>query len=110
MPLYTEIRLCPCLARRRGGHQIILRRPAFRAVRIAQLPPGQVIGGLWAADHFQHFPLTQGANDLPGGAGVLAKVDAVQDDKEAILAEMDFDAWLSNACVDCLEGPNRPYI
>jgi hypothetical protein len=44
--------------------------------------------------------------------GTLAAdlVDAVQDDKEAILAEMDFDAWLANACQDCLESPNRPYI
>ena len=44
--------------------------------------------------------------------GTLAAdlVDAVQDDKEAILAEMDFDAWLANACQDCLEGPYRPYI
>ena len=37
-------------------------------------------------------------------------VDAVQDDKEAILAEMDFDAWLANACRDCMEAPRRPYI
>jgi hypothetical protein len=37
-------------------------------------------------------------------------VDAVQDDKEAILAEMDFDAWLANACQDCLEATGRPYI
>jgi hypothetical protein len=44
------------------------------------------------------------------GALAADLVDAVQDDKEAILAEMDFDAWLANACQDCLEGPNLPYI
>ena len=44
------------------------------------------------------------------GALAADLVDAVQDDKEAILAEMDFDAWLSNACVDCLEATDRPYI
>ena len=48
--------------------------------------------------------------DRRRGALAADLVDAVQDDKEAILAEMDFDAWLSNACVDCLEDPNRPYI
>ena len=44
------------------------------------------------------------------GALAADLVDAAQDDKEAILAEMDFDACLANACQDCLEGPNRPYI
>ena len=44
------------------------------------------------------------------GALAADLVDAVQDDKEAILAEMDFDAWLANACQDCFEGPNLPYI
>ncbi len=37
-------------------------------------------------------------------------VDAAQDDKEAILAEMDFDAWLANACDECLEASEQPYI
>ena len=48
--------------------------------------------------------------DRRRGALAADLVDAVQDDKEAILAEMDFDAWLANACQDCMEGPNRPYI
>lgn len=44
------------------------------------------------------------------GALAADLVDAAQDDKEAILAEMDFDAWLANACGDCMEGADRPYI
>jgi hypothetical protein len=48
--------------------------------------------------------------DRRRGALAADLVDAVQDDKEAILAEMDFDAWMANACADCLEAADRPYI
>jgi hypothetical protein len=48
--------------------------------------------------------------DRRRGALAADMVDAAQDDKEAILAEMDFDAWMANACADCLEATGRPYI